>query len=299
MSLENIKPWIVSLRLRTLPLSASCIILGSCLAAYKGNFDVIVFIMALSTTLLLQILSNLSNEYGDMVKGTDSEGRVGPERSIQRGEITLRQMKKGMLLTASVTSVSGTALVVYATDLLYTLIFILAGIAAIIAAVKYTVGKKPYGYRAMGDLFVFIFFGPVGVMGTFFLHTGFFRADVLLPSLTSGLLSVAVLNLNNMRDADHDVRHGKITFAILLGNKKSRYYHLILIAAAIASSVLFACINNLIAVKFVYLAAFIPAVLSLATVLRYNNPAMLDPELRSTAISNLLHSLAFGIVLLI
>jgi len=299
MSLENIKPWIVSLRLRTLPLSASCIILGSCLAAYKGNFDVIVFIMALATTLLLQILSNLSNEYGDMVKGTDSEGRVGPERSVQRGEITLRQMKKGMLLTASVTSVSGTALVVYATDLLYTLIFILAGIAAIIAAVKYTVGKKPYGYRAMGDLFVFIFFGPVGVTGTFFLHTGFFRADVLLPSLTSGLLSVAVLNLNNMRDADHDVRHGKITFAILLGNKKSRYYHFILIATAIASSVLFACINSLVAVKFVYLAAFIPAVLSLATVLRYNNPVMLDPELRNTAISNLLHSLAFGIVLLI
>lgn len=299
MSLENIKPWIVSLRLRTLPLSASCIIMGSCLAAYKGDFDIIVFILALATTLLLQILSNLSNEYGDMVKGTDSEGRVGPERSIQRGEITLRQMKAGMLLTASVTSAAGTALVVYATDLLYTLIFILAGVSAIIAAVKYTVGKKPYGYRAMGDLFVFIFFGPVGVMGTFFLHTGFFEADVLLPSLTSGLLSVAVLNLNNMRDADHDVRHGKITFAILLGNTKSRIYHLALISVSITASVLYACINSFIAVKFVYLATFIPALFSLATVLRYNNPAMLDPELRNTAISNLLHSLVFGIVLLI
>jgi len=299
MSFENIKPWIVSLRLRTLPLSASCIIMGSFLAAYKGNFDIIVFFLALATTLLLQILSNLSNEYGDMVKGTDSAGRVGPERSIQKGEITLGQMKTGMLITAVITAVSGTVLVVYAADLLFILIFILTGIAAIAAAVKYTVGKKPYGYRALGDLFVFIFFGPVGVTGSFFLHTGFFEADLLLPSFTSGLLSVAVLNLNNMRDMENDLRHNKITLAGIFGKSNSRFYHLVLISAAIASSLLFSFINNFSFYKYIYCITFIPALISLRKVFIYSDPANLDPELRRTAVSNLINSIGFGIVLLI
>lgn len=299
MSLSSIKPWIVSLRLRTLPLSASCIITGSFLAAYTENFNYVVFILALATTLLLQILSNLSNEYGDMVKGTDSEGRVGPERSIQRGEITLKQMRRMMILTAFITSVSGMVLIIYATDLFYTIIFILTGAAAIIAAVKYTVGKKPYGYRAMGDLFVFIFFGPVGVAGTFFLHTGQLRPDVLLPSLTAGLLSVAVLNLNNMRDAEHDLKHGKITLAILLGNKKSRIYHLILLLISFTASFMFAFINNLPAIKYLYLLSFIPLLSSLAVVFRYADSSQIDPELKKTAITNLLHSLFLGAALLI
>lgn len=299
MSLESIRPWIVSSRLRTLPLSASCIIIGSFIAAYAGKFDTAVFILALATTLLLQILSNLSNEYGDMVKGTDSEGRIGPERSIQRGEITLSGMKRMMIITASITSISGLSLVIYATDIFYTVIFLLAGAAAIIAAVKYTVGKRPYGYRAMGDLFVFIFFGPVGVIGTFFLHTGFLRYDALLLSLTAGLLSVAVLNLNNMRDAENDLRHGKLTMALLLGNKKSRIYHLMLIMAAIAASVIFSWMNSLAPLKYLYLVSFIPLTGSVATVLTYTNPAALDPGLRKTAVSNLLHSVLLGTVLLL
>lgn len=299
MSLENIKPWIVSFRLRTLPLSASCIIMGSFLAAYTGRFDLFVFILALVTTLLLQVLSNLSNEYGDMVKGTDSEGRIGPERSIQRGEITLSQMKRMMIIIASIISVTGTSLVIYATDLFNTMLFLLTGAAAIVAAVKYTVGKKPYGYRAMGDLFVFIFFGPVGVTGTFFLHTGFLRADILLLSITTGLLSVAVLNLNNMRDAGNDLRHGKITMALLLGDKKSRIYHLMLILVALAASVLFACINSLSPLKYLYLVSFIPLFRTLVTVVTYTDPAALDPGLKKTAISNLLHSILLGAVLLL
>lgn len=299
MSLDNFKPWIVSLRLRTLPLSASCIIMGSFLAVYSGKFNITVFFMALLTTLLLQILSNLSNEYGDMVKGTDSEGRVGPQRSIQKGEITMKQMRRMMLLTAFITAVAGVSLVLYATDLLYTIIFFITGAAAIIAAVKYTVGRKPYGYRAMGDLFVFIFFGPVGVIGTFFLHTGFFRTDIILPSITAGFLSVAVLNLNNMRDAENDLRHGKITLAILLGKRRSRFYHLFLISVSITASIIFASINNLEIFKYFYLITFIPLLKSLAAVLKYNDPSVLDPELKKTAVTNLLHSFAFGVMLLI
>ncbi len=234
-----------------------------------------------------------------MVKGTDSAGRVGPERSIQKGEITLRQMKTGMLITSVITAVSGTVLVVYAADLLFILIFILTGIAAIAAAVKYTVGKKPYGYRALGDLFVFIFFGPVGVTGSFFLHTGFFEADLLLPSFTSGLLSVAVLNLNNMRDMENDLRHNKITLAGIFGKSNSRFYHLVLISAAIASSLLFSFINNFSFYKYIYCITFIPALISLRKVFIYSDPANLDPELRRTAVSNLINSIGFGIVLLI
>lgn len=299
MSPDNLKPWIVSLRLRTLPLSASCIIMGSFLAAYSGTFRITVFILALLTTLLLQILSNLSNEYGDMVKGTDSEGRVGPLRSIQKGEITLEQMRRMMLLTAFITAVSGVSLVLYATDLLYSIIFIITGVAAIIAAIRYTVGKKPYGYRAMGDLFVFIFFGPVGVIGTFFLHTGFFRMDTILPSITAGLLSVAVLNLNNMRDSENDLRHGKITLAILLGNRRSRFYHLLLISVSIITSILFAFLNNLETFKYFYLITFIPLLNSLTVVLKYTDHAVLDPELKKTAVTNLLHSIIFGVMLLV
>lgn len=299
MQIKTIKSWLVSLRLRTLPLSVSGIVMGSFLAAYAGKFNTLVFILALITTLLLQILSNLSNEYGDMVKGTDSEDRVGPERSIQRGEITLRQMKTGMFLTALFAAASGTALVIYATDIVFTFIFLLIGASAIAAAIKYTVGKKPYGYRAMGDLFVLIFFGPVGVIGTFFLHTGFFMPDIILPSVSAGLLSVAVLNLNNMRDAENDSKHGKITLAILLGKKWSRFYHLLLISSAFTASVLFAYLNSLSAVKYLYLITFIPLISSLSTVIKYSDPAILDPELKKTAISNLLHSIVFGIVLLI
>lgn len=299
MQIKKIKPWLVSLRLRTLPLSASCVIMGSFLAAFTGLFNTHIFILALITTFLLQILSNLSNEYGDIVKGTDSEGRIGPERSIQKGEITLHQMKRMILMTVFTVSVSGSVLVIYATDSLYTFIFILIGAAAIVAAVKYTVGEKPYGYRAMGDLFVLLFFGPVGVIGTFFLHTGFFRTDIILPSLSTGLLSVAVLNLNNMRDAENDLKHGKITLAILLGKSRSRLYHFLLISSACIASILFAYLNNFSALKYCYLISFIPLMCSLLTVGKYSDPALLDPELKKTAISNLLHSILFGIVLLI
>ncbi len=299
MSLKAIKPWIVSFRLRTLPLSASCIIMGSFIAAYSKKYDSIVFALALITTLLLQILSNISNEYGDMVKGTDSSGRIGPERSIQKGEITLAAMKRMMLILASIISVTGLSLVIYATASFYILIFIIAGAAAIVAAVKYTVGEKPYGYRALGDLFVFIFFGPVGVAGTFFLHTGLLTPDILLPASTTGLLSVAVLNLNNMRDADNDKEHGKITMALLLGKRRSRIYHLFLILIAFTASITYAISISLQSFKFIYLISFTPLIPDIIKVMRYSAPEELDSELKITSLSNLFHSILLGIALLI
>ncbi|HPS59264.1 MAG TPA: 1,4-dihydroxy-2-naphthoate octaprenyltransferase [Spirochaetota bacterium] len=299
MFLKIIKPWIVSFRLRTLPLSASCIVMGSFLAAWTGKFDTVVFILALVTTILLQILSNISNEYGDMVKGTDSESRVGPERSIQKGDITLHQMKRMIIVIVIITAVSGVSLVLYATRSYYTIIFIVAGGSAIVAAIKYTVGRNPYGYMALGDPFVFIFFGPVGVLGTFFLHTGLLRYDIFLPSITAGLLSVAVLNLNNMRDTVNDLEYGKITLASVMGIKYSRIYHAVILLAAVVSSVTFAFMNSLPLIRFFYTIAFIPLVIDLRKVFTYKNHAELDSELKIVAISNFLHSLFLGAALLV
>jgi 1,4-dihydroxy-2-naphthoate polyprenyltransferase len=297
--IKSIKPWIVSFRLRTLPLSVSCIIIGSFLAGSSGKFDIAVFLLAVTTTLLLQILSNISNEYGDMLKGTDSDGRIGPARSIQRGEITLPQMKVMIIIISIAASISGASLVIYSTLSYYTLLFLIAGIFAIAAAIKYTVGKKPFGYKALGDLFVFIFFGPVGVIGTFFLHTGLFRYDIILPSITAGLLSVAVLNLNNMRDIENDLKHGKITVASLLGKKYSRIYHFLLILISIISSLIFSRINFFSTVKYIYAISFILLIVDLKVIFTYKNSAELDPELKRVAVSNFLHSIMLGIALII
>jgi 1,4-dihydroxy-2-naphthoate polyprenyltransferase len=297
--IKSIKPWIVSFRLRTLPLSVSCIIIGSFLAEYSGKFNVVVFVLAVVTTLFLQILSNISNEYGDMVIGTDSDERIGPARSIQRGEITLPQMKRMIIILSVIASVTGSSLVIYATRSYLTFLFLIIGISAITAAIKYTVGKNPYGYKAFGDLFVFIFFGPVGVVGTFFLHTGFLRYDIILPSITAGLLSVAVLNLNNMRDIENDLKHGKMTIASVLGKKYSRIYHLIIIVLSIASSIIFSGINNFSPVKFIYVIAFIPLVTDIRVIFKHKNSAELDPELKRVAVSNFLHSLMLGIALIV
>jgi len=273
--------------------------MGSFLAAWTGKFDTVVFILALVTTILLQILSNISNEYGDMVKGTDSESRVGPERSIQKGDITLHQMKRMIIVIVIITAVSGVSLVLYATRSYYTIIFIVAGGSAIVAAIKYTVGRNPYGYMALGDPFVFIFFGPVGVLGTFFLHTGLLRYDIFLPSITAGLLSVAVLNLNNMRDTVNDLEYGKITLASVMGIKYSRIYHAVILLAAVVSSVTFAFMNSLPLIRFFYTIAFIPLVIDLRKVFTYKNHAELDSELKIVAISNFLHSLFLGAALLV
>lgn len=294
-----IRPWLVSFRLRTLPLSASCIIMGSLLAGWSGRIDAVVFFMALFTTILLQILSNVSNEYGDMVKGTDSESRVGPARSIQRGDISLQQMKGMIIALVILTAASGLILVVYAAESYFIIIFILAGGSAIAAAIKYTVGRKPYGYMALGDLFVFIFFGPVGVIGTFFLHTGSFSTGILLPSITTGLLSVAVLNLNNMRDIENDLKHGKITLASLLGVKYSRIYHFMLMFVSIGASLFFSCINSMPLTGYIYAFVFVPLLIDLRKVMTYRKPSDLDPELKTVALSSFFHSVFLGAALLI
>ena len=221
--MSTTKNWLVAFRLRTLPLALSSIILGSMLAYADGIFSWPVAILAVTTTLFLQILSNLANDYGDSVSGVDNEHRVGPSRSVQGGAITASQMRRAVFLFAFLSLASGIGLIIVGTrglQLESTLIYLVLGLGAIAAAIKYTVGKNPYGYQGLGDLFVFIFFGLVGVCGTYYLHTHQLPWDILLPAASVGLLSVAVLNLNNLRDRESDAASGKRTLVVKLGSEK-------------------------------------------------------------------------------
>ncbi|CAL67278.1 1,4-dihydroxy-2-naphthoate octaprenyltransferase [Christiangramia forsetii] len=293
--MSRISPWINAARLRTLPLSISGILVGSSIAAYDGYFDVAIFSLALGTTLGLQILSNFANDYGDGVKGTDNDDRIGPIRAIQSGLITQKDMLRAIVITAAATLLLA-VLLIYASfgvDKLFSaLIFFLLGIAAIIAAIKYTVGNTAYGYKGMGDIFVFIFFGLVAVYGSYYLYSHDHEVVSVFPAISMGLLSVAVLNLNNLRDRISDEKAGKITLVVKMGEKKGKDYHYAIILGALFCLLIYSAINASELNDFIYLLAFIPLIFHLKRVVLNNDPKALDPELKIVALST------FGIALL-
>jgi 1,4-dihydroxy-2-naphthoate polyprenyltransferase len=282
------KHWIQAARLRTLPLSVSGIILGSFYALSQSLFEYTIFIFALFTTLGLQILSNFANDYGDGVKGTDNEDRIGPKRAIQSGTISPQDMKKGIILTALLTLVSAMLLIYLAfknTNIGYSLFFLVLGILAIIAAIKYTVGNSAYGYKGFGDVFVFIFFGLVSTSGVYFLYSKQLSFDLLLPATSIGFLSVAVLNLNNMRDEASDKKAGKNTIVVKMGSAKAKVYHYFLIVLAMILVITFAILNHFQIIQYLFLLAFIPLVKHLVTVYKNQEPKLLDSELKKVALS--------------
>jgi 1,4-dihydroxy-2-naphthoate octaprenyltransferase len=294
----KINSWISAARLRTLPLSISGIIVGTTIAVSEGVFNIIIFSLALATTLGLQVLSNFANDYGDGVKGTDNEDRVGPQRALQSGLITQKEMLQGIIITAIVTLLFAILLIYVAfgkENLGYALFFFLLGIAAIAAAIKYTVGKSAYGYRGLGDVFVFIFFGLVAVYGSYFLYAHQWNWLVLLPAFSIGFLSVGVLNLNNMRDRASDEKAGKITLVVKLGAKRAKNYHYALILGAILCLVLFTVLNLKSINDFLYLPAFIPLILHLKRVVENENATLLDPELKVLALSTFATAVLFGL----
>ena len=232
---SKLKIWLQAARLRTLPLSLSGIIVGNGLAYGNDRFSLVILVLSLATTIAFQVLSNFANDYGDGVKGTDNESRIGPARVLQQGLLTRAQLKKGIQICAVVSLVFAFALIYVAfgtSDLQYSLIFVLLGIASVVAAIKYTVGTNAYGYKALGDLFVFLFFGGVSVLGSYFLQVHEFQIELILPATAMGLLSVGVLNLNNMRDLHTDKEVNKITMAVLLGASLSKAYHAFLLIGA-------------------------------------------------------------------
>lgn len=297
-----LKHWIRAFRLRTLPLSFSTILTGTFTAVFYGHFDSIILILALITVLFLQILSNLANDYGDGVKGTDNEGRIGPERTVQSGVISIENMKMAILVFASVSLLSGTALIYFSfgsTLVLKSLMFLVLGIGAILAAITYTVGKSAYGYAGLGDLFVFIFFGLVGVMGSFYLYAGGLIWQVILPAVTIGCFSAGVLNLNNMRDIENDREAGKNTLAVKLGPSMAKKYHYFLILTGWATALVFMILAVGGYTRFLFIFCIPLFVMHVVQVIKIKEPAGFDPELKKLALSTFIFSILWGISIVI
>lgn len=297
-----LKLWFHAFRLRTLPLALSSIILAGFLSVADNKFSLLITVLAITTTTLLQILSNLANDYGDYKAGTDNINRLGPERTMQSGKITTFKMKVAIYLFVLLSLISGSALIYFGTEgipLTNFFIFFVLGILSIAAAINYTIGKNPYGYKGYGDLFVLIFFGLIGVIGTYFLNTHQFRWEILLPAFSVGMLSMAVLNLNNMRDIENDKKSGKITLVVKIGAKRAKFYHGLLIWTSIALAIMFVLLDFHSWYQFIFLITLPLFIKDLLKILDNQNPADLDPFLKKQAIHTLLFSITFGLGLIL
>ncbi len=291
------KHWIEAARLRTLPLSVSGIIVGSMYALAHPTDNVLtptevfnwrLFGFAILTTLGLQILSNFANDYGDGMKGTDNEDRVGPKRAIQSGVISPQAMKRAIIITSGLTLISAVILIYYAfrgTNLVYSVFYLVLGILAIASAIRYTVGNSAYGYKGFGDIFVFVFFGLVSTLGVNFLYSKQLDLILFLPATAIGFLSVAVLNLNNMRDEASDKKSGKNTLVVKMGSANAKKYHYFLIVGAMVLILVFAILSDFHFDQYLFLIAYIPLSKHLINVYKNENPKLLDPELKKVALS--------------
>ena len=304
----DVKSYIKAARLRTLPLSISGIILGS----YLGNefvnsllehtirtsiWESSIFWLAIFTTVGFQVLSNYANDYGDGIKGSD-KNRTGEARMVSSGAITPKQMKTAMISTTTITSLIALLLIYVAfgsKNFGYSILFFGLGIASIAAAIKYTVGNSAYGYSGFGDIFVFLFFGLLSVVGSYFLYTKMINFEIFLPAFSIGLLSTAVLNLNNLRDREQDKTNKKNTLVVKLGVVRAKKYHYFLIIGALITALIYTVLNFSSIYEFVFLVAFIPLVKNMITVSRNNTPAELDGELKKVALSTFLFAILFGI----
>ncbi|WP_270222555.1 1,4-dihydroxy-2-naphthoate polyprenyltransferase [Kosakonia cowanii] len=299
-SLSLTQAWLESLRPKTLPLAFAAIVVGTVLAWWQGYFDPLVAALALITAGLLQILSNLANDYGDAIKGSDKPDRIGPLRGMQKGAISLGQMKRALLIVIVLSCISGLGLVSAATQTMADFIgFLALGGLSIVAAITYTVGKRPYGYQGLGDISVLTFFGWISVMGSWYLQAHTLIPAIFLPATACGLLATAVLNINNLRDIDSDRENGKHTLVVRLGPVNARRYHAGLLAGALLCFTLF----NLISLHSLWGWLFLlaaPLLFKQASyVLRERDPRAMPPMLERTVKGALLTNLLFvlGIIL--
>jgi 1,4-dihydroxy-2-naphthoate octaprenyltransferase len=293
-----LKSYIKAARLRTLPLSVSGIIAGTLLAASMGHFDLWICILAILTTIGFQIISNFANDYGDGVKGTDNEDRIGPDRMVQSGRISPASLLRIIKITIAVTFVIAVVLIYRAfgtSDLINIMVFGILGVASIVAAMKYTMGRKAYGYYGLGDFFVFLFFGLLSVAGSYYLYTKKLDLLIFLPAFAIGFLSIGVLNLNNMRDIASDKNSGKNTLVVKIGSKMARYYHLGLLIGAFLLAVLHVVLQYSSPIQFLFVLAFIPIVKHGFFVSLNKDPEKLDPELKKLALSTFLFACLFGL----
>ncbi len=300
--MNNTLIWIKAFRLRTLPLALSATILGSFLGYSEHRFKWGVFVFGTLTTLFLQILSNLANDYGDAKKGTDNDQRIGPVRVTQTGLVTRVQMRLMIGLFVILSLLSGSLLIwtgLRGGNLMLYALFFLLGFSAIFAAIKYTIGKRPYGYVGFGDIMVFIYFGILGVAGTYFLHTQSFHLSILLPASSIGLLSVGVLNLNNLRDHENDAINGKNTLVVRMGVPWAKVYHVILLFAAFLLGLTYTIIHFESYLQLFFLLTMPLLASDMKKVVTNTVPVELNSELKKLAVATLLFSLSFGLGLVL
>lgn len=297
--MASVKSWVRAMRLRTLPLAASSILMGGALAFQFNFFRPIIFFLSLLTTVFLQILSNLANDYGDAFTGVDSESREGPSRTVSSGEILPKSMKNAIVLFGILSLVTGLYLVYIAfgkVDYVF-LLFVIIGLFAIAAAVKYTMGKSPYGYKGLGDVFVFFFFGLVGVLGSYFLHAEMVSVELVLPAIFCGLFSTGVLNVNNMRDIQSDSEAGKRSIPVRLGIEKARSYHILLVIFGYLSMVVFTVLTFTSIYQFTFLIALPVLIVHIKKVTQLEGKN-LDPLLKELSLATLGIVILYGIGLM-
>ncbi|CAA9236839.1 MAG: 1,4-dihydroxy-2-naphthoate polyprenyltransferase [uncultured Cytophagales bacterium] len=294
----NAKAWISAARPRTLPLALASIGMGSFLAASVGAFSFRVFLLCAFTTIFLQVLSNLANDYGDTVHGADSQERQGPKRAVQAGLISARQMRAAMILFALLSLFTGVWLLYEALKdaSAQTIgLFFGLGLCAIGAAVTYTAGKRPYGYAGLGDVSVLLFFGLLGVLGTYYLHTKSISPVLALPALSCGFFATAVLNVNNIRDIDSDRKAGKKSIPVRLGREAAVRYHWLLLGAGLLCAVTYVALTYASPWQLLFLVTLPLLARNALAVKKKRTAPELDPYLKQMALTTLLFVLTFGL----
>lgn len=302
MTNEKLKMWWETARPKTLPLALASIFTGSALGYWANpqGFNGLVMALCLLTTILLQVLSNFANDYGDHQQGSDTEERIGPLRGIQKGAISAKELKWGLILMVGASFLSGSFLIGIAYENLSDLLaFAGLGILAIVAAITYTVGAKPYGYMGLGDISVLVFFGLLGVGGTYYLQTHSIDSHIILPAIGSGLLASAVLNINNLRDIEQDAKAGKNTLAVRLGAYKGRVYHCILLSVAALCYLAFAAATAISWTNYLFVLAMPLLAKHAIFVYRSQQPSELRPMLAQMSMISLLINILFSLGLLI
>ncbi|GAB3490977.1 1,4-dihydroxy-2-naphthoate polyprenyltransferase [Spirosoma knui] len=291
-------PWVAAARPRTLPLALASIILGSFLAWADLQFDWRIALLAALTTIFLQILSNFANDYGDAVSGKDTELRVGPRRAVATGDITKEAMLRGIIVTSILSLISGVWLLVVSfqkADASIFWFFFILGLLSIAAAIGYTNGKRPYGYAGFGDIAVLMFFGWVGVLGTYFLHTLSFSPILLLPATSVGLFATGVLNINNIRDIETDTMTGKRSIPARLGLSLAIRYHWGLLLAGMFCALVYSFLTSANWFSCLYILAFPLFVINGRAVATHKRPVELNARLGQLALTTLLFVVLFGI----
>ena len=293
--------WIEAARPRTLPLAISSILLGNFLAYAAGKFSFLTASLAILTTLFLQILSNFANDLGDSKNGVDNKNRKVALRAVQTGKISASEMKNAVIIAASLSFISGIGLLYFALQYAkpQTIItFVVLGLLAILAAIAYTVGKRPYGYMGLGDLSVFLFFGWVGTFGTYYLQTEILNYYILIPASGCGFLSVAVLNLNNLRDIENDRKTGKNSIPVRIGKTFGFYYQKTIMLLGVCTFIIYLMYQGKpiqLSQNIIIMAGWYPLVQIIKQLNSKMTPSQIDPYLKKTALSTLFLIVIFGV----